>query len=142
MASFRIKKVFLVESTFKLDPSVNPGESVEFTLEVVMTNRQTVDETMIISVEVNVNGFGADRIDLLQMAVRMDGLFDLESDLPGPNEDYLANVNAPAIIYPFIREHIASITAKSGIEAILLPPFNFVEQYQKMQERIDAEGEK
>lgn len=34
-------------------------------------------------------------------------------------------VNAPAIVYPYIRAFIASVTALSGLEAINLPVMNF-----------------
>lgn len=134
MASFNIKKVILIESSFTLDPSINPGDSVSYELEVTMTSRNKVDNNLVISVEVKVTASGMERERLANMSVRMDGLFELDAELPGPNEEYLANVNAPAIIYPFIREHIATVTAKSGIEAILIPPFNFVEHYQNMLE--------
>ncbi len=33
--------------------------------------------------------------------------------------------DAPAVLFPYVREYISSLTAKSGISPILLPPINF-----------------
>lgn len=41
-----------------------------------------------------------------------------------------ANINAPAIIFPFSREIIASLTAKSLLGTVLLHPVNFVQLYE------------
>jgi len=140
MASFRINKILLISSNFKLNPEVEPGRPGEFTIEVSMTRHQKVDNNLIVSVEVAIVAMGQDNSELLKMAVQMDGLFDVTGDdSVGPSEDYLANVNAPAIIYPFVREHVASVTAKAGIEAILIPPFNFVEHYQKKLEDLHSD---
>ncbi|MBK7911352.1 protein-export chaperone SecB [Candidatus Pollutiaquabacter sp.] len=38
-----------------------------------------------------------------------------------------ANVNAPSIIFPFIREHVASTAVKAGLGPLILPPVNFVD---------------
>lgn len=34
--------------------------------------------------------------------------------------------NAPALMFPYIREHISAITQKAGVKPILLQPLNFV----------------
>jgi len=35
-----------------------------------------------------------------------------------------SNINAPAAIFPYIREAIASTTTKAGIPPVLIPPMN------------------
>jgi preprotein translocase subunit SecB len=42
--------------------------------------------------------------------------------------------NAPAILYPFCREAIASVSMKAGMPPILLPPFNFHAAQKKLEE--------
>lgn len=37
-----------------------------------------------------------------------------------------ADINGPAIIFPFLREHLASMSLKAGIPPIMLPPINFI----------------
>ncbi len=36
-------------------------------------------------------------------------------------------INAPAIIFPFVREEIANLTSKAGVGGVLIQPVNFVE---------------
>lgn len=45
--------------------------------------------------------------------------------------DNFLNINAPAIIFPFVREVVASLTSKAMVGAILLQPVNFVKLYNK-----------
>ena len=45
------------------------------------------------------------------------------------------SVNAPSIIFPFIREHIASISTKAGLNPILLNPVNFAALAEKNKQR-------
>lgn len=40
-------------------------------------------------------------------------------------------INAPAIIFPFIREHISSLFTKAVLPGYLLDPVNFVELAEK-----------
>jgi preprotein translocase subunit SecB len=65
----------------------------------------------------------------------MLGIFE-PSDWNDPHLENFANINAPAIIYPFIREHIASLTTKAKMPYIL-PPFNFVELAKNKAENND-----
>lgn len=39
--------------------------------------------------------------------------------------EHFAEQNAPAIVYPFVREYVSSISSKAGIETIMLPITNF-----------------
>ncbi len=39
-------------------------------------------------------------------------------------DDFVA-VNAPSILYPYLREHITSLSVKAGLSAIVLEPMNF-----------------
>jgi preprotein translocase subunit SecB len=40
-------------------------------------------------------------------------------------KDYLEN-HAPALLFPYIREHISTVTMKAGIKPVLLRPINLV----------------
>lgn len=40
-------------------------------------------------------------------------------------ENFIKN-NSAALMFPYIREHISSVTQKSGIRPILLPPINVI----------------
>ncbi|PKM89541.1 MAG: hypothetical protein CVU87_05170 [Firmicutes bacterium HGW-Firmicutes-12] len=48
-------------------------------------------------------------------------------------EEYIKN-NSPALILPYIREHISCITQKAGIKPFLLPPINIIALINKASE--------
>lgn len=44
--------------------------------------------------------------------------------------DKFINVNVAAMIFPFIREHLATTTMKAGMAPIIIPSINFIERYK------------
>ncbi len=42
------------------------------------------------------------------------------------NMQNFANINAPSILFPYLREHLASLSLKAGIFPIVLAPVNFL----------------
>lgn len=47
----------------------------------------------------------------------------IEGDENMDIDEYIKN-NAPALMFPYIREHISAITIKAGMKPILVPPLN------------------
>ncbi|GAB4130821.1 MAG: hypothetical protein OHK0045_17840 [Raineya sp.] len=72
----------------------------------------------------------SDKEKEIEASIRMLGTFQCPENPHIPIEDF-AKINAPAIIFPFVREHLASVSMKAGINAILLPPINFVKMSEK-----------
>lgn len=56
--------------------------------------------------------------------ITMIGIFEKFGE-PVLAEEAFKKINAPAIIYPFIREHLHNICLKAGITNIFLPTVNF-----------------
>jgi preprotein translocase subunit SecB len=52
------------------------------------------------------------------------GFFSVEEGQENMTLDEFAETNAPAMIFPFLREVIVSITTKAGMPPLLLPPIN------------------
>ncbi|AUD03269.1 hypothetical protein CWM47_16365 [Spirosoma pollinicola] len=53
--------------------------------------------------------------------------------------DNFADINGPAILFPFVREIIASLTARAGIPTVLVQPLNFVDMAQRRQQSQPSE---
>jgi preprotein translocase subunit SecB len=60
-------------------------------------------------------------------SIKMLGVFEQYGEVELKKEHF-ADVNGPAIMFPFIREHLASLSMKAGIGPILLPPINFTKK--------------
>lgn len=128
MATYELLKILLSESRLKRLDNSEEWKSVETS---ISTGYKEAEDTGIISVLVGVelNFKNADDKTFLNAFVQMFGAFEPSEKNP-EGLDTFATINAPAILYPFVREHIHSLTSKSGID-FLLPPFNFVEYAKK-----------
>jgi preprotein translocase subunit SecB len=121
-SGFRILNILLLESSF------NRIESVEF-------NNPDIKQEINVEVNVNVNGNTVavtDQIvykqifnDIEQVfaVIKMIGVFEKVGDSPLDLEKF-GQVNGAAIIFPYIREHLSSLSAKAGLGLIFLPPVN------------------
>ncbi len=82
-------------------------DSFSVVLELILTQENQSSQ----SVEVEAN-------------VKMVAVFRHKEDAVLDINDFV-RVNAPAIIFPFIREHIANLSMRAGIPLIMLQPINF-----------------
>jgi len=71
-----------------------------------------------------------DEKNIVSIKVAYSGTFKKIGENTAEELDTFLNVNAPAIIFPFVREVIASMTSKAMVGAILIQPVNFVELYK------------
>jgi preprotein translocase subunit SecB len=56
------------------------------------------------------------------LRVHIMGQFQIDEAVLGREKiDLWARINAPYILYPFLREHVFSLTARSGFDPLLLP---------------------
>ena len=76
--------------------------------------------------------------------VVMLGYFKMSGDLPESVVKDFCEINAQAILFPFIREEFATSSIKAGLRSILLQPVNFVEMAKQSQQQIPQpqEGQK
>lgn len=63
-----------------------------------------------------------DENNVLNIEVNIVGNFEINKD----TEDLQSfiEINAPAILFPYIRAHITTITSLSGIKPVILPTLN------------------
>ncbi|MCB5260067.1 MAG: protein-export chaperone SecB [Candidatus Cloacimonetes bacterium] len=64
--------------------------------------------------------------DIFDSEITYIGMFSyIEGSENMSMEDFLAN-NAPALLMPYIRESLSSLSAKAGLPVVYLPPINIV----------------
>ena len=64
--------------------------------------------------------------EVLRHRSKFVGLFSIIENEKNMNIEMFIKNNAPALMFPYIREHISSVTGKSGINPIVLPPINLL----------------
>lgn len=119
--------VILVEDNFWRDPEVPDGSNINFGIEVTDGGtglNRSVDVKATLKLENN------DK-EVLSMECRFVGFFSTVEGEENMDIEEFVKYNALALIFPYIREHISSITVKSGINPILLPPLNVYSMYDK-----------
>lgn len=64
--------------------------------------------------------------DSLHVLLVIQGNFEYDSELTDEEKNIYFKHNAPAILMPYIRAYVSSITSLSGIPTIVLPTYNFL----------------
>lgn len=82
-----------------------------------------------------------DEKEVFKSEVHGVGFFEFE-DIKDKNIDSYFYLNAPAILFPYIRAYIASLTALSGFNPITLPTLNLESLKEKLKENTEYIEEK
>lgn len=125
-SSFQISEIFLLESQFKREykidfqhPSFKSNVSIE-------TDHNYSEENQILEITVLLNfSAGVSNKKNISAKIIMAGIFNCNGDAQLSIEQF-SKANGPAIMFPFLREHLASVSLKAGIKPILLPAINFI----------------
>ena len=59
------------------------------------------------------------------LSIEYEGLFYLNKRVPKKEAESLCKINCPAILFPFLRECVADVTRRAGLDPIILPSVNF-----------------
>ncbi len=105
----------------------NQNESFQNNVNI-NTYHQLNDNQLLITLEVvlRTSDSADEEPPTLNCEVQCVGIFEIENkdnlDLP---IDKFATLNGPAIILPYIRQHLTDLTIKAGFNPYYLPPVNF-----------------
>lgn len=122
-SGFRIVNILLMESSFKRIDNVNLSNDCTNAIDV-NTGFSEQDKFIICNLTVKYlslyNG-----ITQVESTITNIGVFEKigESKL---DVETFGKINAPSIIFPYIREHLSSLSLKAGINPVVLAPVNFV----------------
>jgi preprotein translocase subunit SecB len=133
---FKIRNVILLESQFSRMSEINYSNPSFETKDNINIDIQAKDNVLFVALTFTYSA-GLKEVEQQEInaRIKMLGVFE-HSNADAEAVQQFGKINAPSIIFPFIREHLASLSAKSGVNTILLPPINFValaEQNEKKQ---------
>ncbi|WP_337043657.1 protein-export chaperone SecB [Emticicia sp. 17c] len=122
---FELLELILIESTFSRKGEVSFA-SPEYQNNISIDREHHFDTpNLYVTLKIGINsGVGGE--DEATFNVHMLGIFRKNPEINNIGLESFAKINAPAIIFPFIREHIASLSSKARLPLLLLPPLNFV----------------
>lgn len=70
------------------------------------------------------------------------GVFKFKSDIPEQEMSNYFLINAPAIIFPYVRSYISAMTALSGLKAVNLPVMNLSSLKDELKNKISDVSDK
>lgn len=122
--SYRIENIILINSQFSRIPNVDFSKNIVLNFEHASRVTDVPDESRFgVGLVFNIKG-EYDEVVAFSASVEMVGVFEKVGE-PALPEDAFKKINAPAIIYPFIREHIFSLCQKAAVGIVILPTVNF-----------------
>lgn len=113
----RLEDIKIIESNFKRSEEDVDGLSLG--LNVDKDIEKLDDEKFKISLMVSVG----DHDNKLNVYVRCIGIFQINEE---NYQQSLIERNAIAIIFPYVRSYISTITTQPGMSPIVLPPINII----------------
>ena len=83
------------------------------------------EETMMgdIRISCHINEEASSRLPFSVVAI-MRGKFSIDSDIDEKQARKLLEINGVAVMFPFLRAGIASLTTAAGVDAMVLPLFD------------------
>ncbi len=127
------KTIILTKESFSREKDIQEDMQIDVNFKM---NFIKIEGTKDFNMELctNLNGV-KDGIKLLTLESTFVGVFSYIDGAENLDMDDFAKNNSPAIMFPFIREHIATITQKAGVGPILLAPINVVALLQNQENK-------
>ena len=134
ISGYKILNLALLESHFER------VSTITFDLEKVTRESETsidiqkISEEQVLVTETLTFSQTFENTTEFSVRIKMIGVFEKQGETDLSIDDF-ARINAPAIIYPYIREHLSNLTTKAAVGTILLAPYNFI-----IKESVITEG--
>lgn len=122
---YKIENILLIESKFNRKTEIS-FQGTPFKNDIKIDNESNGgddDARFAVILTLNFNAKQGDEV-VYSISVKFAGIFEKLGETAVPIDTF-KSINAPAIIYPFVREYVASLTLKAGIGNVLLPAVNF-----------------
>jgi preprotein translocase subunit SecB len=106
-----------------LRSSIEVQEDATGTLDVAFRRIKSVEEDKrVFKLQLDIavtSKTGSVKID-----VSATGSFEFDGDLSQEERSAFFNTNAPAILFPYVRAYIGTLTSLSGMNPVILPTLN------------------
>ena len=132
--AFQLISITNTESYFRRDNVIDENYTkAKNNLELNITKNFETDQFgVFLTVDLK-QEFGGK--NLVEVRVTSVGVFKKNGEISEDSVNSFCDVNAPAIIFPFIREIIANLSMKGGLQPIIIQPINFVELSKQEKKR-------
>ena len=121
-SGFSVESFILTESSFNRKGKIDFKDSEqEVSFETGVGSKENIVNVKLTTTVINKYQNEEQYI----IKVTMVGVFKRIGDSTIKDNEQFGRINGAAIIFPFVREHIANIAMKAGLGSLILPPVNF-----------------
>lgn len=118
-AQFRFLNYQILESDYRFDLGKKSNKKLNVTFNKVFGVDES-DSKMRLELEVVIN----DDEKSIFVRVKACGYFEFDAQISDGMKKAFFATNAPAILFPYVRAYVSTLTSLSGIEPIILPTLN------------------
>ena len=126
IAQFRFVNYQVVESEFRFDSKRKSNKKLNVTFE-----RSVVVDDADSRMRLELVNTIEDEDKSLFLRVRMHGFFEFDPQISDDMKGMFIRINAPAILFPYVRAYVSTLTSLSGIEPVILPTLNLSDRNAK-----------
>ena len=115
---------------FLVQPTEQPNVDIQFEVnQAALSIPDTYEIVVRGTITVKMKSEDKEMVMFLAGA-RQAGIFEMKN-LPAEALQHLANVNCPAIVYPYLRANLADIITRTGLPPVHMPEVSFEGLYQQ-----------
>lgn len=119
IARFRFLGYRIIDSQIHIDADKNVSSNCDVSFDQTIGINDTEHRMRLLLVA---------KIDsenkAMHIEVKMEGYFEFEQDITDKEREIFFRTSAPAILFPYIRAYIGTLSSLSGVAPIILPTLN------------------
>ena len=120
IAQFRFVEYRITKSTIDIDTTqaLSKQLNVEFKQTSGVNEKELRYKHTLVTKITNEN-------NSISIEVHAEGYFEFDKGLPEEQKENFFNINAPSILFPYVRAYITALTSLSGVQPpVILPTLN------------------
>ena len=126
VASFRLKEYKINKASIEFDPD-KPLSKMSIEIE----RKGDIEENNIYRINMYIGV--SDETNNFKISANMVALFEFDSEISEENKTSFVNSNAPAILFPYFRAYISTLTSLSGMQPVILQTINFARMLEQQE---------
>lgn len=125
--------ILLLKENFHRIPSIPDKLKIDINFSMILNSSA---DSFSNELTTNLACLSEEDEEVLKFEFTFVGVFSVINEDANMDIKHFMKHNSPALIFPYVREHITTITQKAGINPILLPPINILAMTKDIKNNI------
>lgn len=129
--SMSLDYILLAESNFSRSPGISYDQNLKHITDFKIEVGESDEGKTQIALGVDYKIETENKESLANAFIKYVGVFEISKELDETSKNKFIYINAPAILFPYVREQLSGLCVKAHLGAILMPPVNFVRMHEE-----------